>query len=314
MSKTPTDTATTETARPSLHNDYINRFLFDNTDIRGEVVALEHTFQQAIAHQHLPKKLIPLFGEFLAAASLLAEVLKFEGILTLQARGNGKIGLIMAETTHKGELRGVVRLNPNHTEEVDWDGDLDLSLPALLGEATLAITVEPNIGARYQGIVPLEEATLAACLQHYFEQSEQLPTHVKLFADQHYAGGIFLQCLPAQLITDLQKRRDTWETCCHLAETITREELFSLANEEILLRLFHEMTCRVFEAKNLHFKCSCDRERGANALKSIGQDEAMELLSKHNPIKIDCQFCGQVYQFGQRDLEELFLGEPPVLH
>ena len=210
------------------------RFLFDNTDVRGEITKLTNAYTDAYAHQTIPKQLIPLFGEFLAAASLLAEVLKFEGVLTLQAKGEGDIAFIMAETNDQGHLRGIVKLkegaNPNQS--------FATSLPDLLPKGYLAITIDPVKGERYQGIIGLEYNDLAGCIANYFEQSEQIHTVVSLYANETHAGGLFLQCLPPQLIKDEDARQDLWETLSQLASTCTEEELFELPQEQLLVRLF----------------------------------------------------------------------------
>lgn len=294
------------------NNDYINRFLFDETDIRGEIATFETEFQNSFEHQKFPKALIPLFGEFIAGTSLLSEVLKFEGILTLQARGDGDVALIMAETNNLGHFRGIVRLQPE--VNIDEQSLHDKSLKELIGNGMLTITIDPDKGKRYQGIVPIESGSLSECLVGYFAQSEQLPTFVRLFSTQTHCGGLFLQCLPAQLVTDKEKREEIWNTAVQLGNTVSPEELFTLANEEVLLRLFHEMQCRVFDPKALTFRCTCDRERSANALQSLGYDDAVQLLSERENIAIDCQFCGKEYTFGVQDVIDIFPDAGQPLH
>lgn len=288
------------------NNDQIQRFLFDETDIRGEVCSLETAFKEAYAHQNFPIALTPLFGEFLAGAALLSEVLKFEGILTLQARGDGPVALIMAESNHRGEVRGIVRMREDHENTQTFDS---MDLHTLMGEGLMTITIDPDKGKRYQGVVPIQAPKLAEALQGYFEQSEQLPTQIQLFANNDACGGLFLQCLPAQLVPDEEQRQEIWQTATHLASTITEDELFSLESESLLTRLFHEMKCRVFTAKELKFYCSCSRERSANALQSLGYDDALALLQERKIIKIDCQFCGKMYEFDEASLKEVFPGD-----
>lgn len=292
-------------------NNLIQRFLFDDTDIRGEVTTLDKAYQDALSHQSLPDGLARVFGEFLAAASLLSEVLKFEGILTLQARGDGDVAIIMAEASHKGDIRGIVRLNPELESTPDF---ADLSLLTLLGEGLLTITIDPEKGKRYQGIVPIEKDALAGCLQDYFKQSEQLPTQIQLFANTTHCGGLFLQCLPAQLISDATERQQIWETATQLANTVTEDELYSLECETLLLRLFSEFTCRVFPSKPIQFNCSCNRERSGGAIRSLGYEDAQALLRERDIVNIDCQFCGKTYSFGEKALIELFPKEGKPLH
>ena len=285
------------------HSDTTHRFIFDHSDIRGEVTTLESSFQEAYAHQSFPESLRPLFGEFLAGASLLSEILKFEGILTLQAKGDGDVALIMAETDHEGHIRGIIRMAETAAEGIDYSSK---TLPDLLGKGNLVITIDPKKGERYQGIIALDGDTLSDCLSHYFDHSEQLPTFVSLHADDKNAAGLFLQCLPAQEVKDASEREDQWNTAKQLAATCSTEELFTVEHSVLLYRLFHEMNCRIFEPKSIAFRCSCSFERSSQALSSIGKDEAYQLLQERDLINIDCQFCGKSYSFGEKELGEIF--------
>lgn len=285
--------------------DQIHRFIFDNTDVRGEVVSIRKSFQDAFVHQQCPLELKPIFGQFIAAIALLSETLKFDGIMTLQARGSGPVPLIMAEANSRGEIRGFIRTSEHNESPIMKDGEL-LGLPDIIGEGVLAITVDPEKGERYQGIVPLDAQTLELCLSHYFEQSEQLPTSIKLFADDEHCGGLFLQCLPPQYVKDPEERDQLWLTIKHLGSTVSAKELFELEHSELLYRLFHEYNCRLFEEKNIAFACSCSIERSANAVASMGRDEAFSLLLERESIETDCQFCGKKYIFLEKDLLNIF--------
>lgn len=288
--------------------DSIRRFIFDDTDIRGEILTLHSSFQRAFSHQQCPDILKPLFGEFLAAIALLSEILKFDGLITLQARGNGLLPLIMTEATHSGDVRGIISFTGEQKELIGEHGELK-TLPELVGNGVLVITIDPNIGKRYQGIVPLDADNLAMCLSHYFSQSEQLPTYLKLHADSESCGGLFLQSLPAQLIQDEDQREDLWQTAIHLGATLSSKELFDLSNEDVLLRLFHDQKCRIFEPKNIQFNCGCTYERCSNAVTSLGEKDAFELLAEEGVISTNCQFCGKEYAFGEKELNTLFEGQ-----
>jgi len=302
---------------PDITLDKTHRFLFENTDIRGQVVTLEQSYQQVLSQQNLPRCLQPLLGEFIAAVALLSETLKFEGILTLQIRGNGSVPLIMAEATDKGHVRGLMRVNQNlQTSDALPDEALfDTStLCALVGNGVLTMTVDPAQGNRYQGIVPLEGDTLADCLAHYFEQSEQIPTRLWLFTGEHRCGGLMLQSLPPQNIKDPEQRQELWQTTSQLAQTLRQDELFELDHQTVLYRLFNEMECRLFPARDITFHCSCTRARSENAIQSLGYKEACELLQEQEKIAIDCQFCGRHYSFDSKDIETLFGDQPGVVH
>lgn len=287
-------------------NDLLHRFIFDDCDIRGETVTLGDSYREVLQHNPHAPSVQSLLGEFLAAAALLSSTLKFEGMIILQARGNGAISTIMAECNHHNSLRGIVRMNPG----VTLADDLSLagSMQQLLGEGVLVITIEPEKGERYQGIVPMESENLAGCLEHYFQQSEQLKTRLWFTANESHCSGFLLQALPKQLKTNLEENEHHWETLCALAETVTAEELLTLEHPELLYRLFHEEALRLFEPSKLHFACSCSRERTASALLSLGKDEVEKILIEDGHIDVDCQFCNQHYHFDAEAIRELLGG------
>ncbi|HWV10180.1 MAG TPA: Hsp33 family molecular chaperone HslO [Pseudomonas sp.] len=286
-----------------MHNtDHTQRFLFDDSDVRGELVGLSESYQHVLAKHPYPQPVAQLLGELLAAASLLVSTLKFDGQLILQARSSGAVPLLMVECSSEGEVRGIARY---HAEQIGTDAGLTELMP----EGVLAITVEPRQGQRYQGIVGLEGVDLAACLTDYFASSEQLATRVWLCADGQRARGLLLQQLPPDRLKDDEAREASWEHVVTLAATLTNEELLGLDNETVLHRLYHEEPLRLFEPRLLQFRCSCSRERSARALVSLGQADAELLLEEHDgSVIIDCQFCNERYAFDAADVAQLFAG------
>ncbi len=286
------------------NSDQIQRFLFDQSNIRGELVGLDHAYREVLTKHNYPKPVQKLLGEFLAAAALLANTLKFEGTLTLQVKGSGQVRALMAECEHKTNLRGIARYNDDYSDD-----------QAALGEGHLAITLDPDKGQRYQGIVAFsDQEGLAKALEGYFLQSEQINTRIWLEADCHKAAGMMLQAMPHSAETSsLNIDDDIWNRVTAIAETITQDEILNLDNENILTRLFHEETVRVFENQALNFHCNCSRERSANAILHIGQEEARKLLHEMGgQLSVDCQFCFQHYGFDEADINKLFAekGEP----
>ena len=277
------------------HLDTFQRFLFDNHQIRGEIVRLDKSYTDTKQRQDYPAPLETLLGEALVASVLMSGTLKFEGILSVQARGNGPVNLLMAECTHDKKVRAIAQ----------WDGEIPAeNLTEQLGAAQLAITIDPKQGKRYQGIVPLEEKKLADCLIHYFEQSEQLSTYILLFCDGTTASGIFLQQLPAR---DKESTDDdAWNRITQFASTLTQEEIHGLAGEELLNRLFHEEEVTLYPEESIVFECNCSKERTSNALISLGQDEVYEILAEQNIIDINCQFCNEQYSYQKSDIDALF--------
>ena len=296
-----------DTTTPATRGDQARRFLFEQADIRGESVHLDTAFGEILAiHQYAPG-VSRLLGELLAAAVLLRSTLKFDGKLVLQARSQGQVPLLMAECSSTGEVRGIARgaglATASHFDQ-------------LLGDGSLTITVDPAQGQRYQGIVPLAGDSLAHSLDAYFQQSEQLGTRLWLAADGNRASGLLLQQLPAQITTDPQKREQQWEHVCALAATIQPGELLELGTEELLYRLYHEETLRLFTPTEVQFHCSCSRERTLRALSAINPAELEALLQEQGSITMDCEFCNQQYRHLREDLQDLLGpgGTHPVLH
>ncbi len=283
-------------------HDFTQRFLFDETDVRGELATLDRSYAEVLAKHPYPEPVAQLLGEMLAAAALLCGTLKFEGLLVLQARSSGPIPLLMVECSSEREVRGIARYDEAAMAA-------SAALDELMPDGILTLTIDPRHGQRYQGIVPLEGANLAECLSGYFATSEQLPTRFWLNADGRRARGLLLQQLPPARIKDAQARQDSWEHVVTLADTLTAEELLGLDNPVILHRLFHEETVRLFDGQGVAFNCSCSRDRAANALVSMGQADVESLLDEQQgKIQVDCQFCNEQQVFDAADIAQIFAG------
>lgn len=286
----------------SPDTDFTQRFIFDDSDVRGELVSLERSYAEVLAKHPYPEPVAQLLGEFMAATALLVGTLKFDGLLILQARSSGPIPLLMIECSSAREIRGLARYDADHIVE-------GAGLPELMPEGTLAMTIDPTNGQRYQGIVELNGADLSECFTNYFALSEQLGTKFILKADTHRARGLLLQQLPVDKIKDEEERENNWEHLTALAHTLSTEELLSLDNKTVLHRLYHDETVRTFDIQPLQFRCSCSRERSARALISLGEEDAQQVLVEHGgTIEIDCQFCNERYLFDSTDVAQLFLG------
>lgn len=276
--------------------DNKRRFLFEEMDVRGEIVHIDSVLSQLRAIHDYPSGVANLLGEFVVASLLLASTLKFRGTLTVQARSERQIPLIMAEATDDLAVRAIAR---GAQEAVAMD------FPSLLGGGQLVLTVTPTQGKRYQGIVPLADESLAKSIDSYFEQSEQLQTRLYLASDGEHAAGLLLQQLPAQLVTDANQRNDQWDHLRILADTLGPRELLDLADASLLQRLYQNENLRLFDPQPVAFKCSCSRERTLAALASIGEGEIRSILDEQGSVTMDCEFCNQRYVFSPEDLQDL---------
>jgi molecular chaperone Hsp33 len=276
--------------------DRLQRFIFENAAIRGEIVNLDATWRTVLEQREYPPAVRILLGELMASAALLAATLKFSGTLTMQLQGSGPIGLLVVECTSENTLRATAH----------WSGELPASttsLTTLVGSGNLVVTIDPqNSRERYQGIVNLEGATIAAALENYLTQSEQLDTRLWLTADGERAAGMLLQKLPSKTETD----EDAWPRAVHLGSTITTQELLQLQPFDIIRRLYHEEDVRVFESEPVSFRCSCSRDRVIGMLRMLGYDEIKSLLEERGQVEVHCEFCNQRYAFDRVDAEQIF--------
>lgn len=284
------------------NQDLLYRYLFEEYEVRGELVQLDSTYRHIVDAQNYPVQVQKLLGELLVATSLLTATLKFEGSITVQLQGDGPVRLAVINGDHNQQLRGVAR----------YEGELptDDKLQSLVGNGQLVITITPEEGERYQGIIALEADTLATCLEQYFAQSEQLATRLWIRTGHHQgqprAAGILLQELPARS----EDHGADFDHLIQLTSTIKDEELFGLEAEEILYRLYHQDKVRVFDPQAIEFRCTCSRECCEGALLQIEKEEAVAMVQELGKIDMHCDYCGAHYQFDGIDIETLFSGAP----
>jgi molecular chaperone Hsp33 len=276
--------------------DSLQRFLIENSDVRGELVRLDETWQTILAKHDYPPRVRGLLGEISAATALLGSTLKFDGSLIVQMQGNGPVSLLVVECGSDGAMRATAKWH-----DVPADG----SLGDLVGDGKLVITIDPRRGReRYQGIVAIEGDTIAGALERYLQQSEQLATRLWLATSDTTAAGLLLQRLPAARHGD--DADENWNRAVMLADTVTGDELLRLGQHELLYRLFHEEDVRVFDPAPLHFACSCSRERVVRALRIVGYDELQQVLREQGSVSVNCEFCNEHYEFDKVDVEQVF--------
>lgn len=274
--------------------DVLRRFLFDGLAIRGEWLNLTASWQAAKQHHQYPDAVMQQLGEALAAATLLSASIKFEGNMILQVQGDGALKSLVAQSTNKREIRGWARCDAHVTEE---------HLPDLTGDGRIVLTIEPEKGEPYQGIVPLTGKRLENAVESYFAQSEQLKTRLWLFANEHQAAGLLIQELPAEQNSDTE---EDWTRIEALANTISKQELLELPCEEVLHRLFNEEQVRLFAAEPVSFKCRCSTQKVENTLISLGHEAVNEIIQEQGDILVNCEFCSRQYHFDKVDIQQLF--------
>ncbi|MCS2171162.1 Hsp33 family molecular chaperone HslO [Scandinavium sp. TWS1a] len=279
-----------------IQHDQLHRYLFENVAVRGELVTVSETLEQVLANHSYPQPVKNVLAELLVATSLLTATLKFAGDITVQLQGDGPMSLAVINGNNNQQLRGVARVQGDIPENAD--------LKTLVGNGYLVITIAPEEGERYQGVVGLEGDTLAACLEDYFLRSEQLPTRLIIRTGEHdgkmAAGGILLQVMPAQ-----NAQTSDFEHLATLTDTIKAEELFGLPANDVLWRLYHEEEVTVYDPQTVEFKCTCSRERCADALRTLPDEEVDSILADDGEIDMNCDYCGSHYVFNSMDIAEI---------
>lgn len=280
-------------------NNFRQRFLFPSTDLRGEYVHLSTALAPVLHARDYPLEIQSRLAEAMVAACLLTGTLKFDGRLVLQAQGQGELSLLLAEATHDNTFRGLARWREPVAQSELPD------LHTLLGDgAAMAITLKPERGRDYQSLVPLASSDLATCLGDYFDQSEQLPTRLWLGFGNGRATGLLLQRMPEQH-ADRATNDEHWRTLEMLAATLSTEELLHLPLDTILHRLFHQTPPNLAQPVDLHFACTCSRERVEAMLQSLGTQELQSLLDEQGGADVRCEFCRHNQHFDAGELQAL---------
>lgn len=293
--------------------DTLQKFMFEKSVVRGELVEISDTWRQVQARRDYPKAVKTLLGEMLSAAALLSANLKFNGAIVMQIHGDGPVRLLVVECDSELRLRATAKLAP------DAIVDDNATLPQLVnqhGNGRFVITLDPKDKLpgqqAYQGIVPLDGDSVATVIEHYMLRSEQLDTKLWLAANDDVSRGLLLQKLPTEGGNAFSAKDDleTWNRTVMLASTVRNEELLGTDISTLMRRLFWEETIRVFDPKHPSFHCTCTREKVGNMLKMLGRAEVEAALDDLGQLGIDCDFCGQHYDFDKVDCAQLFVEEP----
>lgn len=296
-----------------LDDNIIQPFQLESSSLRGRSVRCGAVLDQILAAHDYPYPVAHLVAETVTLALLLSSMLKYEGIFTLQAKGEGPVSMLVADVTSAGEVRGCATFDADRLEAarqqlsaLKTPESSQNHLAQYLGAGYMAFTVDQGGNTdRYQGIVELKGASLVDCVQHYFTQSEQIKTGIKMAAGLRdgvwRAGGIMLQHMPEsdgrgeEFISNLKE--DDWRRSMILMDSCTDDEFLDpeLSENELLLRLFHEEGVRVFEPQPIIKSCRCDEGRVRNMIRAMSQDD-IDYITIDGHIEVKCEFCSQQYR------------------
>ena len=302
-------------------------FICDGAPVRGEIVSISSAWQAVLERRDDPPAVRRILGDFVGAATLLSASLKFDGTLIIQAQSKGPIQLLVVECTSNLSMRATVKLSVDPSE-ISPDATLGELLDASIS-GRLVITLDPANREPgqppYQGIVALQEhqgavikpvSSAAEAIALYMQNSEQLDTRIWLASNDTRIGGLLLQRLPdsgGHAHLDPQTASEGWSRIQTLGETITNDELLTLEPEIILRRLFLEESSengvRSFPARPIHFSCRCSRNKVADVLRMLGEDEVNSILAEQGVVETVCDFCAKPYRFDAVDCLQVFKTE-----
>lgn len=282
-------------------------FQIEGIGLRGRLVRLGPAIEAVLARHSYPLAVADILGETVALACALASGLKYDGVFILQTQGDGPVSLLVADVTSAGAIRAYARF-----DEDKLAGTTDIAgapVPRLLGAGHLAFTVDQGPDTqRYQGITPLDGATLSECAHHYFRNSEQLESAIVLASAsapeaRPGAAALMLQRMPSEGAVTEEEDED-WRRAVTLMSSVTRGELLdpSVPPADLLFRLFHEDGVRIFKSKTLRQACRCSREGVVATLKSIGSKGLRDLL-EDGKVTVTCEFCRTDYVFDEAALK-----------
>jgi molecular chaperone Hsp33 len=281
--------------------DSLTPFLFESNLAHGAVVQVEQGVAEMLRHRSFSPDVTRLIGEAMAAMPLLATHMRFEGRINLQFRGEGPMKLLVAQVDHELSVRGMAQAPE----------DLSGSFEQMLYGGILALMLEPSGQHQQasQALVLIQGERLEQALEAYFDQSEQLPTLVRLAFDGERIAGFLLQRLPSKLeVAD----DDEWNRLRLLAATLTPQELSSTDPLKLLTQLFAEDPLRVFAPRAVNVRCRCNRTGIERLILSLGRAEADDIVREQGEVAVTCEFCGRNYRFSAQDVDGLFAGAPAL--
>jgi len=287
------------------HDDLVAGFQIENQQVRGRIVRLGAAVDQILSAHDYPEPVANLLGEACALAALVGSALKFEGKLIIQAQGDGPVAYVVADYDTAGSLRGYCRFDAERVAEAS-QGFARPGAQTLLGKGVFIMTIDQGPDReRHQGITAVEGETLALCAEHYFAQSEQVPTRVRLAVGQidtgqgpsWRAGGAMIQN-----VAEDQARGSTaeaWENAQALFATTGDDELIDpkVPTDRLLYRLFHEEGVRLFTPTPLRAFCRCSPERILDVLRSFPAEERVDMVEADTGlIRVTCEYCSSSYE------------------
>ncbi|MFV0663205.1 Hsp33 family molecular chaperone HslO [Denitromonas sp.] len=282
----------------------VQPFLFDDLDIRGSIVQINDAWRAMIDQRGYSPAVRAILGELTAVTAIMSANLKQAGRLTFQMQGHGPLSLMVVDCTEALNLRGYAKTDASIAGS---------TLGEIIGDGRLQLTLDiAGLDQPYQSLVPIEGDTVATVFEHYLAQSEQQPAALWLVANGDTAAGLFLQKLPGAE----QRDADGWSRVTQLAATVKPDELRNLAPTDVLARLFHEETVRIFTPRPVLHRWPADPEKVKTMLRGLGREEVESVLAAEGVVEIHDDMSNHTYRFDADAVHELFAAPdaPPTQH
>ena len=303
----------------SQHSDQVLPFYLTGEQgttplIRGRIARLHHASNGILARHDYPEMVAGLCAETMAMTAVLSNMMSFEGVFTVQAKGDGAIKTMMADMTDTGNLRCYAAFGDDEMLQTSYQGPA--LLPRLTGAGYMAFTVDHQVtNRRYQGIVELDGPHLGDAAAAWYKNSEQLSTMVMTMAEKTQAGWVSSAMLLQQIATtggnhaedDLYRQpeemdadmADLWHTAMTLSGSVKSDELMNveLSLPDLVYRLFHSLGAHVQTPRAVHDKCRCSPEKVSTMLDGLSDEQRDSLADEQGQLVVSCEFCKIERQF-----------------
>ena len=285
-------------------------FQIEGWPVRGRLVRLGEAVDKVLSAHDYPEPVAALLGEACVLAAIVGSALKFEGRLIVQAQGDGPVRYVVADYDTAGTLRGFCRFDAEEVAKAS-EGFARPGAQTLLGKGVFMMTIDRGEDfERTQGITPIEGESLSLCAEHYFTQSEQVPTKVRLAVGQvtteagtsWRAGGAMIQVIAGDDARG--STEEVWDRTRALFNTLGDDELIdpTISAETLLFRLFHEDGVRLEGAKALSAVCRCSKERITGVLMSFPASDRAEMVEDDGMIRATCEYCSTIYEIDPEEV------------
>jgi len=293
-------------------DDCVQPFMLERTGIRGRLLRLGPLIDTIVTRPDYPRPVAHLLAELVALGTVLSSTLKYDGIFTLQTKGDGAVRTMVMDVTSAGDVRGYVGFD-HEAVAARADAAPPYEVADWLGQGHVAFTVDQGPHTdRYQGLVELVGPRLTDSLLHYFRQSQQVNAGILVAArqgaDGWRASALLIERIPESAGGETSAIADEdWRRSLILMASCTEDELLDpvLSPETLLFRLFHEEGVRVFPPRPLRVGCRCTRERLEGILLTLTPEDLESMTLEDGGLVMTCEFCAKDFRFDAAGLEQI---------